>query len=152
MKSEKKIRHSKEWYYKARFVAYGLGIVFCVLPTLIAAMYELPVIVDKSAESTLSGVFIAALVVAALPLYKALVRLLKSPNAAVFCWLLFALMFFAEKMSEQTERGLMLVFWWAAIGNTLGVICFYLSKEFDKLWQGCGEVTVKNLNGGGEKK
>lgn len=152
MKNVKKIRHRKEWYYKARFVAYGLGIVFCVIPTLVAAVYELPVIVDKSAESTLSGVFIAALVVAALPLYKALVRLLKSPNAAVFCWLLFALMFFAEKMSEQTEHGLMLVFLWAAIGNTLGVICFYLSKEFEKLWQHCGQVEIVGKRLRGESK
>lgn len=152
MKSEKKIRHSKEWYYKARFVAYGLGIVFCVLPTLIAAMYELPVIVDKSAESTLSGVFIAALVVAALPLYKALLRLLKNPSAAMICWLFFILMFFAEKMSEQTEHGLMLVFLWAAIGNTLGVICFNLSKEFEKLWQHCGQVEIVGKRLRGESK
>ena len=66
----KKIKHSKEWYYNARLIAYWVGMAFCVVPTLIAGILKLPVIVVKDANSTLSGVFVVVVVCAALPLYK----------------------------------------------------------------------------------
>lgn len=147
-----KIKHSKEWYYRARFVAYWLGMALCVVPTLIAGILELPVIVVKEAESTLSGVFVVVVVAAALPLFKALMKLLKSPNAAVICWILFALMLLADNMQPQTIHGLTIVFLTAALGNTLGVICFKLSKEFEKLWEGCGQVAVMNLENKNESE
>lgn len=140
-----KIRHSKEWYYRARIIAYWSGMALCVVPTLIAGILKLPVIVVKEAESTLSGVFVVAVICAALPLYKGLMKLLKSPSAAVICWILFALMFLADNMQPQTIHGLTVVFLTAAIGNTSGALCFKLSKEFEKLWEGCGQVEVMNL-------
>ena len=148
MKKKIKIKRSKEWYYWARLISYWLGIGFCVIPTLIAAGIELPVIVVKEADSTLSGVFVVAIVAAALPLYKALVKLLKSPSAAVICWILFGLMALVNSMEPKTIHGLTVVFLWASIGNTLGAICFKLSKEWENIWQHCGQVELTNLNGG----
>lgn len=144
----KKIKHSKEWYYNVRLIAYWVGMAFCVVPTLIAGILKLPVIVVKDADSTLSGVFVVAIVAAALPLYKALVKLLKSPSAAVICWILFGLMALVNSMEPQTIHGLTVVFLWASIGNTLGAVCFKLSKEWENIWQHCGQVEVTNLNGG----
>ncbi len=139
---KKKIKHSKEWYYWAYMIAYWVGMGFCIVPTLVAAGVELPIIVVKEAESTLSGVFIVAIVAAALPLYKALIKLLKSPSAAVICWILFGLMFLVNRMQPQTIHGLTVVFMWAAIGNTLGVICFKLSALWKELWRDCGQVEI----------
>lgn len=139
----KKIKHSKEWYYWAKLIAYGVGMIFCIVPTLIAGIVKLPLITKTTAESTLSGVFIICLICAALPLYKAVIKLIKSPNAAVICWLLFFLMFFINKMSKETIAGLTVVFACAAIGNTLGAICFKLSDEFAELWKYCGEIHIK---------
>ena len=144
----KKIKHSKEWYYNARLIAYWVGMAFCVVPTLIAGLWMLPVIVVKDADSTLSGVFVVVVVCAALPLYKALIKVMKSPNAAVICWVLFALMALVNSMEKSTIEGLTVVFAFAAIGNTLGAVCFKLSKEFEELWRHCGQVEVTNLNGG----
>lgn len=144
----KKIKHSKEWYYNARLIAYWVGMAFCVVPTLIAGILKLPVIVVKDANSTLSGVFVVVVVCAALPLYKALIKVMKSPNAAVICWVLFGLMALVNSMEKTTIEGLTVVFAFASIGNTLGAICFKLSKEFEELWRHCGQVEVTNLNGG----
>lgn len=144
----KKIKHSKEWYYNARLIAYWVGIAFCVVPTLIAGILKLPVIVVKDADSTLSGVFVVVVVCAALPLYKALIKVMKSPNAAVICWVLFGLMALVNSMEKTTIEGLTFVFAFAAIGNTLGAICFKLSKEWENIWQHCGQVELTNLNGG----
>lgn len=144
----KKIKHSKEWYYNARLIAYWVGMAFCVVPTLIAGILKLPVIVVKDANSTLSGVFVVVVVCAALPLYKALIKVMKSPNAAVICWVLFGLMALVNSMEKTTIEGLTFVFAFAAIGNTLGAVCFKLSKEWENIWQHCGQVEVTNLNGG----
>jgi hypothetical protein len=51
-------------------------------------------------------------------------------------------------MEKTTIEGLTFVFAFAAIGNTLGAICFKLSKEFEELWRHCGQVEVTNMNGG----
>lgn len=144
----KRIRHSKEWYFKAKLITYWLGMAFCVIPTLIAGIAKLPVIVAKEAESTLSGVFVLTVICAALPLYKAIVKLVKSPNAAVICWVLFALMSLVKSMTAQTIAGLTFVFAFAAIGNTIGAILFKVSKEFESLWKYCGQVEV--IGNGGE--
>ncbi len=144
----KKIKHSKEWYYNARLIAYWVGMVFCIVPTLIAGLVKLPLIATHDADSTLSGVFIVVLVCAALPLYKALIKVMKSPNAAVICWVLFGLIALVNSMEKGTIEGLTFVFAFAAIGNTLGAVCFKLSKEFEELWRHCGQVEVTNLNGG----
>lgn len=144
----KKIKHSKEWYYNARLIAYWVGMAFCIVPTLIAGLVKLPLIATHDADSTLSGVFIVVLVCAALPLYKALIKVMKSPNAAVICWVMFGLMALVNSMEKNTIEGLTFVFAFAAIGNTLGAVCFKLSKEFEELWRHCGQVEVTNLSGG----
>lgn len=147
----KKIKRSKEWYYNARLIAYWVGMAFCVVPTLIAGILKLPVIVVKDANSTLSGVFVVVVVCAALPLYKALIKVMKSPNAAVICWVLFGLMALVNSMEKSTIEGLTVVFAFAAVGNTLGAVCFKLSKEFEELWRHCGQVEVVNERLRGEK-
>ena len=73
---------------------------------------------------------------------------MKSPNAAVICWVLFGLMALVNSMEKTTIEGLTFVFAFAAIGNTLGAVCFKVSKEFEELWRHCGQVEVTNLNGG----
>ena len=144
----KKIRHNKEWYFKAKFVLYWAAMALCIFPPLIAAIVKLPnIVVTKNAESTLSGVFVAAIICAAFPLYKAIIKLVKSPNAAVICWILFALMSLVSSMTAETIKALTFVFGAAAIGNTLGAILFKISKDFDELWKYCGQVQITN-NGG----
>ena len=147
----KKIKHSKEWYYNARLIAYWVGMAFCVVPTLIAGILKLPVIVVKDANSTLSGVFVVVVVCAALPLYKALIKVMKSPNAAVICWVLFGLMALVNSMEKSSIEGLTVGFAFAAVRNTLGAVCFKLSKEFEELWRHCGQVEVVNERLRGEK-
>lgn len=138
----KVIKHEKEWYYKARVISWWVGLIFCVVPTLVVALLKLPVIASDNADSTLSGVFTVALVCAALPLYKALLRLIKTPNAAVICFILAFFVSLINGMEPGTRDGLELVLWVAAIGNTIGAICFHFAKEFEELWRYCGQVTL----------
>lgn len=141
------IRHDKEWYYRAYIIAYIVGMILCIVPTLAAGISELPLIANKDATSTLSGVFVVVLIAAAFPLYKAFIKLLKSPSIAVICWILFALLALVGKMTAETLHGLTIVFLWAAIGNTLGVLAFRLSAMWKEKWKYCGEVFLR----GGDK-
>ena len=139
----KTIKHSKSWYFNAKLIAYWVGMAFCVLPPLIAGLVKLPsIVVEKNAEGTLSGVFVLAIICAAVPIYKAVIKLVKSPNAAVICWILFGLIALVDTMSPQTISALKFVFAFAAIGNTLGAICFKLSETFGELWKHCGQVEI----------
>ena len=136
-------KRSKTWYYNAYLLAYLVGIIFCVIPTFIAAIVKLPLIANRDAESTLSGVFIVALIATALPIYKLLTKLLKSPSVAVVLWLFWGLFALVGLMTPETIKGLTTVFLWGAIGNTLGVLAFKLSAMWKELWQHCGEVTLR---------
>ena len=138
------MKKTKQWYYKAYLIAYIVGIVLCTVPTFICALIKLPVIASKDTTSTLSGVFAVGLIVGIMPLYKALVSLLKSPSTAILCWILWGFLMLLTSMQTETVLGLRDVLLWAAVGNTLGVIAFRLSKSWKELWQHCGEVTVNN--------
>lgn len=142
-----KIKHDKEWYYRAYILAYIVGMFLCIVPTLVAGVVGLPLIANKDATSTLSGVFVVVIITAAFPLYKAFIKLLKSPSVAVICWILFALLVLVGYMNAETLHGLTIVFLWAAIGNTLGVFSFKLSAIWEEKWKYCGEVFIR----GGDK-
>jgi hypothetical protein len=116
--------------------------VFCVVPTVITGLVKLPVIATKNAESTLTGSFTLVLVCAAYPLFKGLIKLFKSPSAPMIMWILFAVAFLLYKISQETLKAMVLIFFVAAIGNTIGAILFYCSKVFNEKWKYCGQIEM----------
>ena len=138
-----KITKSKEWYYWAYILTAVAAWVFCVVPTVITGLVKLPVIATKNAESTLTGSFTLVLVCAAYPLFKGLIKLFKSPSAPMIMWILFAVAFLLYKISQETLKAMVLIFFVAAIGNTIGAFLFFLSRSFEKKWKFCGEIQLK---------
>ena len=88
---EMKITKSKEWYYWASIITQGLAWIFCVAPTLISGLINLPLIVSKQAEETLSGGAIVVIVCGAYPILKGLLKALKSPSAWLILWIMASL-------------------------------------------------------------
>lgn len=125
-----KITKSKEWYWNAYLIVTALAWVFCIVPTLIAGVVKLPVIATKNAESTLSGSFTIVLICGIYPLYKGLVKLIKSPSAPVIMWFLFGITFLLYKISHETLGAMVTIFFVAAVGNTIGALLFFISSKF----------------------
>lgn len=135
---------SKDWYWKAFIITSIIAWAVCVLPTLIVSLIILPkVVITESATQTLSGTFILAIVCAAYPIFKGLLKYLKSPSAWFILWVLTAFTYLFVKVPHQALVNVFIVLLTAAIGNTLGAICFFIAKTFKEKWKFCGEVNIK---------
>ena len=125
-----KITKSKQWYWNAYLIVTALAWVFCIVPTLIAGVIKLPVIATKNAETTLTGSFTLVLICCVYPLYKGLIKLIKSPSAPVIMWILFGITFLLYKISHETLGAMVTIFFVAAVGNTIGALLFMLARLF----------------------
>ena len=135
-----KITKSKAWYWRAYLLTSIAAWVFCIVPTLLAGVFKLPVIATKNAETTLTGSFTIVLIACIYPLYKGLIKLLKSPSAPVIMWILFGVTYLLYKISQQTLKAMVLVFFVAAVGNTIGAGLFLLSKISKTKWEFYGQA------------
>ena len=129
-----KITKSKEWYYRAYIIVWVLAWVFCVVPTVIVGAIKLPMFATKDSATTLTGSFMLVLVCAAYPILKGLLKLLKSPSAWFILWILFAVAFLLYNIEHDTLGAMVLVFFVAALGNTIGAVLFRVSKGFKEKW------------------
>lgn len=129
-----KITKSKEWYYWAYIITGITAWIFCVVPTVITGMIKLPLFATKEASTTLTGSFMLVLVCAAYPLLKGLLKMLKSPSAWFILWLLFGVTFLLYNIERSTLEAMVLIFFVAAVGNTIGAVLFWLSRQFEKKW------------------
>ncbi len=137
-----KITKSKQWYWKAYLITSALAWGFCIIPTLIAGILNLPLIAVKNAEATLTGSFTVVLICCIYPLYKGIVRLFKSPSAPVIMWLLFGITYLLYNISKETLGAMVTIFLIASIGNTIGAILFMLAKGFKAKGTICGTVEL----------
>lgn len=135
-----KITKSKAWYWRAYIITCALAWGFCIIPTLIAGVLKLPIIATKNAESTLTGSFTIVVIACIYPLYKGVMCLIKSPSAPVIMWIIFAVTFLLYKISHETLGAMVLIFFVAAVGNTIGAALFLLAKTFKTKWAFYGQV------------
>lgn len=138
-----KITKNKEWYRRAWFLTSAFAWIACVVPTLIAGFLKLPkIVVTNEAEQTLSGSFIFVLICAAYPIFKGLLKYLKSPSAWLILWILTGFMFLFLQIPKESLKAVYVVTFTAAIGNSVGAILFSLAKHFKEKWKFCGEMKL----------
>lgn len=135
-----RITHSKAWYWRAYLLTSIAAWALCIVPTLIAGILKLPVIATKNAETTLTGSFTIVLIACIYPLYKGLIKLLKSPSAPVIMWILFGVTYLLYNISHTTLKAMVVIFFVAAVGNTIGAGLFLLAKAFNTKWAFYGQV------------
>lgn len=124
-----KITKCKEFYYRMHILTRILALLFCFLPTLIVGYIKLPaIVVVKSAEETLTGCAIVVLACCAYPILKGLLKALKSPSAWLIMWIVALISFALYKIPHATLGAMVVVFFTAAIGNTLGALLFWGSR------------------------
>lgn len=139
-------KHSKKWYFRAKWIAKILGCLFCFLPPLIATLINFPVMVTANSNSTVSIVFVLAIGISLAVLLQYVVKAFKT-NALLsvavvlaFITAIFACVYFMQK---QTIKGLAWVAGCGALGVLIAAGCFALHHTWDDLYKNCGEVYVK---------
>lgn len=104
-----------------RRVGYTLlGLLFSILPPLLATLSYFPLFRSAGREALLSGAALLLLPLCALPLFRLIVRRLASPSVWQI-WLLSFLLFF---LLSRIARQMTVVSFFGFLGNLVGSFFF----------------------------
>lgn len=87
---------------KGRFICFA-AILLDVGAPLAATMCYFPIWVEKSAEATISGMFIFLALISMVPLFRIIKEKLKSPSAWMIWLILFVLFFALESIVSEVK-------------------------------------------------
>lgn len=99
-----------------------LGFVFCVLPPAFVVLNQYPLM---TSQAKLSGLAVILLALCAVPLWKYLKELLKSPSA----WMLWGILLLFCLVVNSVLEELTLVATVAFPSSVIGAVCFHFAKR-----------------------
>lgn len=139
-------RHSKKWYFWAKWIAMGAGYIFLVCPAIIATLINFPMMVTSNVDSTISIPFVFAIVLSLTVVLQMVIKSFKNDTlfaVAVVLAFICAIFAFIYKMEPDTIKGLAIVAGTGAGGTLIACGCFKMYHIFDDLYRHCGEVYIK---------
>ena len=107
-----------------RVALNALGLVFCILPPALAILFYFPVWVAKGGEYILSGLAALLMIVAFVPLFKLVKRLLASPSGYAIWLAIFLLFFLVSRISDE----MIVISFIGLIGNIIGAVLFRIAR------------------------
>ena len=107
-----------------RVALNALGLVFCILPPALAILFYFPVWVAKGGEYILSGLSALLMIVAFVPLFKLVKRLLASPSGYAIWLAIFLLFFLVSRISDE----MIVISFIGLIGNIIGAVLFRIAR------------------------
>lgn len=105
-------------------VIKGGAIGIDVLGPFIATLTQFPVWIDKSAEATMSGLFVVFAALSVIPLLRQIKAFIKSPSVWVIWVVLFV--FFIALQSIISE--MLVVCFWGMVANIVGAGVYKLGE------------------------
>lgn len=139
-------KHSKKWYFWAKWLSKIVGSMFCVLPALIATYINFPMMVTENVDSTISIPFVFAIMISLTVVLQMVIKAFKNNtliSVGIVLAFVTAVFVCVYKMEADTIKGLAYVAGSATIGVFIACGCFKLHAIWDDLYKHCGEVYVK---------
>ena len=102
-----------------------LAIILDVGAPLIATLMYFPLWVDRSAEATVSGMFVFLGLISAIPLFRIIKEQLRSPSA----WLIWMLVFILFAALEAIVFEVKIIALVGFVANIIGAIIYKLGKK-----------------------
>ena len=144
--ADRVFKHSKRWYFWASVIVKGIGYFLSVVPAAIVCLIEFPLLVSNDSDSTLSGLAVAVMLIALVPVLRVVFNALKNNTKllpALVLTVISIIMIFLVACASDTRVGLMSVAITGAIGNWLAMICEKIYDVWYDLYRHCGEVYVQ---------
>lgn len=139
-------KHTKKWYFWAKWIAKAAGYIMCVCPALIATLCSFPMMVTENADSTISIPFVFAIVLSLSVVLHGAIKSFQDNTlfaVAVVLAFLTVLLICLYNMEPVTIKGLAWVAGSGAVGTLFGCVCFKLHDIWNDLYENCGEVYIK---------
>ena len=140
-------KHTKKWYFWAKWIAKVAGYTMCVFPALLACLICFPSMVTENVDSTISIPAVLAAIIALTIVLQAVIKSFKNDTlfavaiVQAFLTVIFICMY---NMEKATINGLAWVAGCGAFGSLIGCVCLKAYKLFDDLYKNCGEVFLTN--------
>ena len=112
---------------KHRLILRTAGLILCILPPLAATLFYFPVWAVEGTK-IVSGITLLLLALSALPLYKLLRDMLRSPASYTVWLILFLLFALLSKIAEEMT----VISFVGFISNTLGAVLLRLGRKEEK--------------------
>lgn len=106
-------------------VIKGVAVGIDVLGPFVATLTQFPVWVDKSAEATMSGLFLVFAALSVIPFFKQIKAFIKSPSVWVLWCVLFV--FFVALQSIISE--MLVVCFWGMVANIIGAVIYKIGDH-----------------------
>ena len=110
-----------------RLALNALGLVFCILPPALAILFYFPVWVAKGGEYILSGIAVLLMIVAFVPLFKLVRRVLASPSGYAIWLAIFLLFFLVSRIADE----MIVISFVGLLGNIVGAVLFRIARRGD---------------------
>lgn len=139
-------KHTKKWYFWAKWISKLAGYIFLVCPAIIATLINFPMMVTSNVDSTISIPFVFAIVLSLTVVLQMVIKSFKNDTlfaVAVVLAFICALFVFLYKMEPDTIKGMAWVAGTGAVGTMIACGCFKAHTIFDDLYRHCGEVYIK---------
>ena len=139
-------KHTKKWYFWAKWLAYVAGCILAVCPALIATYINFPMMVTENVDSTISIPFVFGIIISLIVVLQMVIKAFKHNtlfSVAIVMAFITALLVCVYKMEQETIKGLAYVAGSGTVGIFLACIFFKLHALWDDLYKHCGEVYVK---------
>lgn len=106
----------------------GTALTVDVLPPFIATIAQFPIWIEKSADATLSGVFIVLAFLSCIPFLKQIKAFIKSPSVPILWLVMFVFLTALSNIISQ----MIVVCFVGAISNAVGAIIYKLGDSIDR--------------------
>lgn len=112
----------------AKYALHFLGLLVCALPPIICTLFYFPLWRASGAEYTLAGGTALLLILAALPFYKYIRKLLESAASYVLWLLIFLFCFLLSKVIAEVT----VIAFVGFVSNLLGAVLLKLGDKSQK--------------------
>lgn len=107
----------------------ALALAIDVGGPLVATMTQFPLWIERSAEATVSGLFLFFAILSAVPAYKAARRMLKSPSAPIMWLILFVFLIALQAIISE----MVIITFVGLVSNTIGFVLFKIATPREEI-------------------
>lgn len=110
---------------KRRIIFRILGLVISTVPTVLSVLFYFPLWAEKDVGTLISGFSLLLILIALIPLWRVIKKILKTPSAYVIWLLIFIAFLLLSKICEE----MIVISFTGFISNVIGAVFFKISKR-----------------------
>ncbi len=114
----------------------ALGLIFSVVPVVVAILLYFPVWTERGGGAVLSGFTLLLFLLALAPLFKTVKAILRSPSSYTMWFIVFIVFFMLSKIADEMT----VISFVGFIGNIIGSLFFRAARREERKSKDEGQI------------